>query len=114
MPNQVLPSDSHAVVDMTMNCSITINMVRLPLGDHPATAVGLGKTVRTIYMTAMTGTVRDYEFSRAAAEKATANALMNYQSSYGSDLLNCLPLKIEPTRSRIFSKHCATSKAVKR
>ena len=77
LPNQVLPSDSHAVVDMTMNCSITINMVRLPLGDHPATAVGLGKTVRTIYMTAMTGTVRDYEFSRAAAEKATANALVN-------------------------------------
>jgi hypothetical protein len=77
LPNQALPSASHAIVDMTMNCSITINMVRLPLGDHPATAVGLGKTVRTVYMTAMTGTVRDYEFSRAATEKATANALVN-------------------------------------
>ena len=77
LPNQVLPSNSRAVVDMAMNCSITINMVRLPLGDHPATSVGLGKAVRTIYMTAMTGTVRDYEFSREAAEKATANALTN-------------------------------------
>ena len=67
-PNEVL-------VNLSMTCSVIIKIVRLPLGDHPATAAGQSSVVRTTALTALTSTVRDYDFSRTAAESATANAL---------------------------------------
>jgi hypothetical protein len=76
-PNHLLPDGPGAVVDLTMNCSVTIRMLHLPLGDHPGTGVGQSKVARTVSMTMMTPTVRDPEFSRSAAEKATTDALAN-------------------------------------
>jgi hypothetical protein len=68
------------IVNLTMNCSVTINLMRLPNG-YPTTIVGQGKAVRTIAGTAVTATARDPDFSRSATDQAMVDALAKLQQT---------------------------------
>jgi hypothetical protein len=68
------------IVNLTMNCSVTINLMRLPNG-YPTTIVGQGKAVRTIAGTAVTTTARDPDFSRSATDQAMVDALAKLQQT---------------------------------
>jgi len=72
----MLPSNSASmVVDLTMSCAVMIRLVHLPLGDRGTSSQSQSEIVRTIPAGNERQAVQDADFSRAAAEKATRDAL---------------------------------------